>query len=200
MLRLDSLTCRRDERYLFEPISISIKSGECFALLGANGIGKSTLLRTLAGLYDAYDGQFSAEDVLFQGHRLGLDPQLTPLENIGWYCRLRDVEVHEDAILDALQRVDMLDMAVTPVARLSQGQQRRVSMAKWLLAQAQLWLLDEPMTALDTQGQELLNDILSQHCAHGGAVLCSTHVALQVVHANRLTLQAYAGLMSNDDL
>ena len=181
MLDLRDLVCKRDERALFKPVSLSADEGDCIELLGPNGAGKTTMLRTLAGLHGQYDGTFMCTDFIYQGHRIGLDELMTPLENLAWYGALEGARWRDVQLADALARVGMADLALTPCQRLSQGQQRRVAMARWLLSRAQTWLLDEPYTSLDRAGQDLLNAVLAEHCAQGGVVLAATHVSLQVV-------------------
>ena len=180
MLVLDQLTCKRDERVLFIPLSDTVADGECVALTGANGAGKTTLLRTLAGIHTQFDGTFSVTDFLYSGHRVALDELLTPVENLRWYAALEGMTPSDADLRTALARVDMLSLAMTPCQRFSQGQLRRVGMARWLLSQARLWLLDEPLTSLDQAGQALLNDIIAAHTDAGGAVFCATHAPLAV--------------------
>ena len=193
MLTLDQLVCKRDERSLFEPVSLRVEPGQCVELLGANGAGKSTLLRTLAGIHSQFDGAYTCADFLYQGHRLGLDELLCPIENLRWYASVRGVELAESRLRETLERVGMLGDALTPTQQLSQGQQRRVAMARWLLASAELWLLDEPYTALDQAGQGLLNEVIEDHCDGGGAVFCATHTPLTVDCAEQFHLTPLAG-------
>ena len=154
--------------------------GDCVEVLGPNGAGKTTLLRTLAGLHTQYEGDFSCDEFLYQGHRVGLDELLSPLENLQWFAAMVGDVPSEARLHEVLQRVDMAGYAMTECLRLSQGQQRRVGMARWLLHPARLWLLDEPYTSLDRDGQILLNELLAEHCDGGGVVLAATHVPLTV--------------------
>ncbi len=187
MLTLVELACKRDERTLFAPLSETVTPGECVALAGSNGSGKTTLLRTLAGIHSQFEGSFQCEPFLYQGHRIALDELLNPLENLHWFGALDGRTVSDDALRDALARVDMLPYALTPCGRMSQGQQRRITMARWLLSARKLWFLDEPLTALDRQGQVVLNDIIASHIDAGGAVFCATHASLDVA-AREITL------------
>jgi heme exporter protein A len=188
VLSLCELVCKRDGQALFAPLSVSLDAGDCIELLGANGSGKTTMLRTLAGLYTQYDGSYECSDFIFQGHRMGLDELMTPLENLAWYGTLEGLALSEDELRDALVTVGMIKFALKPCQQLSQGQQRRVAMARWLLSCAQLWLLDEPYTSLDASGQDLLNEVLAAHCAQGGAVLAATHVPLKVGNSRSLQI------------
>lgn len=188
VLTLNQLVCTREERPLFEPLSTVLVSGDCVELLGPNGAGKTTLLRSLAGLYGQYEGTFECSDFLFQGHHTGLDELMTPLENLAWFGGLEGRAVAMDEAADVLREVGMFAYAMTPCQQLSQGQQRRVTMARWLLSGAKLWLLDEPYTSLDKDGQKLLNTILARHCGNGGAVLAATHMPLSVGAKRALSL------------
>ena len=189
MLVFDQLSCKRDERALFVPLSDEIRAGECVALTGPNGAGKTTLLRTLAGIHTQFDGAFSAAEFLYSGHRVALDDLLTPVENLRWYAALNGDALSDAELREALVRVDMLALAMTPCQRFSQGQLRRVGMARWLLSKARLWLLDEPLTSLDRAGQALLNEIIAAHIDAGGAVFCATHAPLTVT-SREISLQA----------
>ncbi len=190
LLTATQLASVRDGAPVFQPVDTVLEGGQALEILGANGAGKSTLLRTLAGLHGEFDGTFACTHVLYQGHRLALDELLSPLDNLQWYGDLAGAPATETALKDALDRVGMRRYAFTPVGRLSQGQQRRIAMARWLLAAqatpALLWLLDEPVTALDTSGQALLCELLDAHCAGGGAVAYATHVPLALAEKTLL--------------
>ena len=190
MLRSSDLVSLRNGRAIFDPVTLALAAGDALEVVGPNGAGKTTLMRTLAGLHGQFAGTFHAASLLFQGHRLGLDELLTPLENIRWHAELDGRELADDVLADALNKVAMAGYAFTPVGKLSQGQQRRVAMARWLCAERRLWLLDEPVTALDDAGQSLLCSVLDEHLAAGGAVMYSTHVALAVTSKRALRLRA----------
>ena len=174
------LSCQRDQRDLFEPLSLVVAPGDCIELMGPNGSGKSTLLRTLAGLHSQFRGEYSGVAAVYQGHRLGLDELLSPLENLAWFAGLQDQSLDRNRALKVLARLGLLADAHTACYRLSAGQQRRAAIARWLLAEQPLWLLDEPFNALDVQSQGLLNELMHEHCQAGGAVVCATHLQLQV--------------------
>lgn len=189
LLDLQALSVLRDERVLFAPLTMSISPGQCVEILGPNGAGKTTLLRTLAGLHGQYEGSFQLSDCLYQGHPMGLDELLSPLDNLAWYCALQGTPVDDQRMQTVLEQVGMMAEALTPCQQLSQGQQRRVCMARWLLSPAKLWLLDEPYTSLDRDGQALLNKILSAHCASDGVVVAATHVSLTVTNRISVDIQ-----------
>ncbi|MEM9620995.1 MAG: heme ABC exporter ATP-binding protein CcmA [Pseudomonadota bacterium] len=190
MIKLSQLSCRRGEFKLFAPLDLTVAAGQYIELTGPNGAGKTTLLRTLAGIYQQYDGAFEVEDFLFQGHRIGLDGLLNPLENLTWHAALAGTVVQDEQLREALRRVDMLNYALTPVQAMSQGQQRRIAMARWLLGDARVWLLDEPVTALDSAAQTLLLEMLQSHCAADGIVVCATHTPLDLPGKQSLQLSA----------
>ena len=132
---------------------------------------------------------------VYQGHRLGLDELLSPLENLAWFAGLQDQRLDRDHALAALARLGLLAEAHTACYRLSAGQQRRAAIARWLLAEHPLWLLDEPFNALDVQSRVLLNEILYEHCQGGGAVVCATHLQLQVDGKVTLELEPVAEVL-----
>jgi|TARA_B110000967_G_C18795935_1_gene515754 heme exporter protein A len=179
-LQFDSLACQRDGRALFAELNLTAPAGTCVELLGANGAGKSTLLRTLAGLHSQYQGTFQSPPAVYQGHRLGLDELLTPLENLAWFAGLESCVFDQTKALALAARLGILALAHTPCGKLSAGQQRRVAMIRWVLSGRRLWLLDEPLTALDTHAQAWLNEIIAEHCQSGGSVVCATHTDLSV--------------------
>ena len=190
LLSVNALSCERGGRRLFSPLTLSVLPGDYVELIGANGSGKSTLLRTLAGLHSQFTGEYLSQDVLYQGHRLGLDGLLTPLENLAWFAGLEDQTLDHEATLNALQRAGVLTKAYSLCSAMSAGQQRRVAMARSLLSARKLWLLDEPLTALDASAQDLLRDVIAEHCANGGAVICATHNAIAIDGKSELVLDA----------
>ena len=179
-LQFDSLVCQRDGRALFAEVNLAVEAGSCLEILGANGAGKSTLLRTLAGLHSQYRGCFDCPPGVYQGHRLGLDELLTPLENLAWFAGLEGCSFEPSQALTFATRLGILPLVHTPCGKLSAGQQRRVAMIRWRLSPRKVWLLDEPLTALDTNAQRLLNEIIAEHCQSGGIVVCATHTDLSV--------------------
>ena len=189
MIEFTDFVCRRDGRALFKPISGRVDAGEAIELIGPNGAGKSTFLRALAGLHTQVDGEKHIARLLYQGHRLGLDPLATPLQNIRWFGNLLDNAVTDGQIREALQRVSMVRFATALVGRLSAGQQRRVGMARWLLDSAPVWLLDEPLTALDVEGQKLVDELIQEKLAAGGAVIYATHTDIPIPGKGKLEIE-----------
>ena len=154
---------------------------------GPNGSGKSTLLRLVAGLYPDYEGSVEAPDCFYLGHKPAVSALLSPRENLQWYERAGGAigEAGWSGPMcsprEALAAVGLEACSEIPCGRLSQGQQRRAGLARALLSPHRLWLLDEPLTALDTEGRTLVESFIMDHCAAGGAVLCATHQTLGTV-------------------
>lgn len=177
---LKNLVALRDGMPVFSPIDLVSQAGGCIEITGVNGAGKSTLLKTLAGLHTQFEGTYEIGSVLYQGHRPGLDESLDAFENIDWFTALRGGKAGPDDLIDALTAMGVAALARTPVGQLSLGQQRRVAMARWLLDPASVWLLDEPLTALDGDGQRTLNRIVGDACANGKIVVYATHQAIEI--------------------
>ena len=194
LLELKNLIALRNDIELFRPITITLSSGECLELSGANGSGKSTLLRTLAGLHDQYTGKYVCSDYLYQGHRLGLDETMTPVENLDWFLGVEGSSLEEARLQEILDRVKLHDLAHKPCFRMSQGQKRRVSVARWILSKRSVWILDEPFSHLDYQGVDLVNAVIKEKCLNGGIVICATHVPLQHEDKTEWTLTPFDGL------
>lgn len=180
----------RGETLLLNDFSFRITAGELLWLRGPNGAGKTTLMRVLLGLSHAEAGQVEwcgrprderraefLSDVAWCGHQPGLRPELSPRENLRAWRPLsgRQAAVTID---DALARVGLQSRSDQPCHSLSAGQVRRAGLARLLLSAARLWCLDEPLTSLDADGQDLVGELISDHCARGGAALVSSHQAL----------------------
>ena len=190
LLRLDGLGCERDGRWLFRDLSLTLAPGECVELVGPNGSGKSTLLRVITGLYPDFEGTVRAVDGLYLGHRPGISAVLTAGENLRWYAALQGAT---GEVSQALVEVGMSGYENVPCQQMSAGQQRRVGLARLVLGGAALWLLDEPLTALDASGQSLVQRLIAAHLGRGGAALCATHQPLGVAGARLLDLGASPG-------
>ncbi|MDG2278594.1 MAG: heme ABC exporter ATP-binding protein CcmA [Pseudomonadales bacterium] len=203
MLKIVDLVSTRDGEAVFAPVAFECGAGQSVEIVGPNGSGKTTLLRTLAGLHSQYAGtyQFGSDEApvypLYQGHRIGLDESLSALDNLGWFAALVGQKIAQKDTVDVLARVGALRFAQTPVGQLSQGQQRRVTMARWLQSDARLWLLDEPLTALDENAQTLLVELIDEAVAAGKTVLYATHAGLPVRDKSMLAITAmsqYSGV------
>lgn len=192
LLELRDLYCERDDVPLFAPLSLALRGGELMQLEGANGVGKTTLLRCLCGLSSRYRGEmrwrgaalerhrteFAAESI-FLGHATGLKAALNCRENLLWWAGLRGLDARGE-VEAALERVGLAGYEDSPCYQLSAGQQRRVALARLFLARAPLWILDEPFTAIDRQGVKELEGWLTAQADAGGAVLLTTHQSLSL--------------------
>ena len=184
LLTLRNLGCARGGRPLFEGLNLHLHAGQCVEVHGPNGSGKSTLLRLVAGLFPDYEGSVEAAARFYLGHRPAVSALLSPRENLEWYERAAEgngepaLSRRKSAVQEALATVGLAAWSEIPCGRLSQGQQRRAGLARALVGAERLWLLDEPLTALDEQGRNLVGRLIAEHCAAGGAALCATHQSL----------------------
>ena len=192
MLAAANLFCERDERVLFSDLNFALAGGQALQVQGANGSGKTTLLRILCGLNPDYVGELRwcgepiksvsekfRQGMFYLGHSPAINKTLTPLQNLQWYCATQGYS-DEAAIREALAQQDLSGYEDIPCYQMSAGQQRRVSLARMQLSQARLWLLDEPFTALDMTGVAELEQRIASFVTEGGAVILTTHHALQL--------------------
>lgn len=193
MLEAISLQCVRGERELFHDLSFALGSGEMLLVSGPNGAGKTSLLRLLCGLSPPASGEirWQGESVPAQrseycrhmaylGHHNGVKEELTPLENLRVATAVAGVATAEEKMSAALDRVGLAGYEELPAKLLSQGQKRRVALARLLLADARLWILDEPLAALDVQAVALVEEMLAAHLASGGLAVLTTHQPLNI--------------------
>lgn len=191
MLTVNHLTCERDDRLLFKDVSFFVDAGDIVQIKGANGSGKTTLLRCLAGLFDDYSGDILWQltpykkvfptfvaNLMYFGHQIAVKLNLTVAENVSWYAHLHG-GLHGKNIDDALARVGLSGMADVLCSQLSEGQKRRVALARLLVSHAALWILDEPFSAIDRTGVAQLEDLLMDHAKAGGAVIVTSHHEMQ---------------------
>jgi heme exporter protein A len=189
LLRVADLSCEREGRALFNALNLSLNAGDCVALTGPNGSGKSTLLRCITGLYPDYEGEIEAARSSYLGHRPAVSPGLTVMENLRWYAGLSSAQASCDSdLIERLESVGLAGYEDVLCGRLSAGQQRRVALVRLALDDSPLWLLDEPFTALDLNGQDLVRALIAEHQRNGGAALCATHQDLAVPEATELRL------------
>jgi heme exporter protein A len=180
--------CVRGGREVFSGLDFAVSSGEALAVTGANGSGKTSLLRAIAGLLALAGGSIDleggeselmlAEQAHYLGHRDALKPALSVLENLSFWRNFLGGEV-----LDAGQSLELAGIghaAHLPAAYLSAGQRRRLSIARLIAVRRPIWLLDEPTSALDVAGQTLFTDVMRDHLAHGGLVIAATHAPLGI--------------------
>ena len=195
LLTIEGLECRRGERTLFRGLGFTLDRGAIAWIRGANGQGKTTLLRTLAGLSRPEAGSLAWREpepvgrVLYLAHANALKEELNATESLR-FLRELDGGATDAAGLDAaLVRVGMGSRRAAPVRTLSQGQRRRVALARLALpGTAATWLLDEPFDALDAGGVEILNTLLVEHAHRGGGVVLTSHLPLTIATPRPATI------------
>lgn len=194
-----NLSCIRDDHVLFEALGFELVSGQILLLEGKNGSGKTSLLRILCGFREPdagqvlwcgetiSDGQYYA-DMAYVGHLDGVKKELTVLENLQVTLALG--QAGQYSIEEALAKVHLSGYDDALIQALSAGQKRRLSLARLLITQNQLWILDEPFTSLDKQGIALIETLMVEHCANGGMIVLTSHheIDLQGVDVLRINL------------
>lgn len=196
---LTGVACERGERLLFDAIDLQVGAGSIAWLRGANGCGKTTLLRTIAGLSEPAAGRIerrgaaAAWPCLYLAHANALKDDLSAAESLRFLLRLADGDRDDrgQARVDAaLARVGMSSRRHAPVRTLSQGQRRRVALARLAAADAPaLWLLDEPYDALDDDGVAILDALLAEHAGRGGIVVLTSHLPLRIASPAPIQVQ-----------
>jgi len=190
LLEAERLQSVRGNRTLFTDLDLRVKTGELWQIEGPNGAGKSTLLRILSGLLDPQQGtvrfksqfireyrEYYHQNLLFIGHKAGIKPELTAIENLEYYAAIQGAPLTEPPF-DLLRKVGLVGLEDVPAQRLSAGQQRRIALARLWLSNATLWILDEPFTSLDVAGIQLLHQRFAEHLQSGGAIVLTSHQAL----------------------
>ncbi|MFT3734228.1 MAG: cytochrome c biogenesis heme-transporting ATPase CcmA [Rhodocyclaceae bacterium] len=199
MLEARQLACLRGERLLFRRLDFSVGRSELLRVIGPNGVGKTSLLRMLCGLMHIeagellWQGQAMAQqrdafhaDLLYIGHAPALHELLTPLENLRFAASLMGAATDEAHCREALVELGLTRQLELPCKLLSQGQRRRVALARlWLGAAQKLWVLDEPFTALDVAAVEALARRIDEHLSQGGAVIFTSHQDVDFAHPVR---------------
>lgn len=193
LLAVIDLECIRGDNLLFTGLNFSLHPGQLLQIEGANGSGKTSLLRILAGLSRASEGEVRWEgvDILKQrpayfaqmaylGHSLGVKADLSPLENLRIALALADIAFDGDKVRQALDSVGLAGREDIPARALSAGQKQRVALARLLACPAQLWIMDEPFTALDVSGVALVRNLLEAHLQRGGMAVLTSHQAVEV--------------------
>lgn len=191
-ITLQQLACERDQRELFDGVSLRLEPGEVLQVAGPNGSGKTSLLRILAGLLPPAAGDIGygdqsifklagrerwRRDRLFIGHAPAVKGALSAKENLAWLCALSQ-PASAEAIWQALDKVGLRGFEDVLCQHLSAGQQRRVALARLYLEAHPVWILDEPFTAIDRSGVAALEAHLLAHAANGGTVILTTHHSL----------------------
>ena len=204
MLEVSGLMGVRGERRLFRDLSFRLQPGELLHLAGTNGAGKTTLLRMLCGLTEPEAGQIRwqgqsirelgeafGEALTYVGHANGLSGELTVTENLAAEQQLRGGNA--ETLQHAMHALALEGLADLPAKSLSQGQKRRLALARLLIAPRPLWILDEPFTALDTQSSARLAEIVERHLDGGGLVALTSHQELRFTRATLVTVTLSRG-------
>lgn len=192
----DNLACRRGDRLLFRRLSFALEAGAACHVTGANGAGKTTLIRAAAGLTTPYAGTVRREGALaLLDERTGLDPDLPLGRALAFWFGL-DAVADSHAIMVRL-RLELL--AEVPVRYLSTGQKKRAALARVLGQAAPVWLLDEPLSGLDTASQGLVSALVREHCAGGGIALIASHQPLDVPGMTSFAIEDYAPAEAEED-
>ena len=191
MLAVAQLTCQRGARTLFSGLSFTLPERQWIQIQGANGAGKTTLLRVLAGLVQPQEGTLTWQGqavqecraewqraLLYLGHHAALKEELTPLENLRFSLGLEAMRADETVLMKALDRFGLQEREHLPVRYLSAGQRRRVLLARLLIRPAQVWILDEPYTALDAHATQFLSAVIEDHLEQGGSAILTSHQTL----------------------
>ncbi len=193
MLEADNLECVRGERRLFAGLGFRLEAGELLYLQGRNGAGKTSLLRMLIGLLPPETGEIRWKgepirrtgesfraDLCYLGHLNAIKEELTPLENLLAAARLAGEDLSEDDALDALEQVGLAGREDLACKYLSQGQKRRVALARLVKERRPLWVLDEPFVALDVAAVDWLAGLISAHLQRGGLAVMTTHQRVDI--------------------
>jgi heme exporter protein A len=196
MLTVSQITCERGHRPLFAPASFSLARGQALHLQGDNGVGKTSLLRIVCGLSPAVSGEVRWQGRLvrdvatefraalfYLGHALSLKENLNALENLMADAAVRGHDLSAAQAQAALRRIGLRGREALPVRVMSQGQKRRVALARLMISTANLWVLDEPFVALDPQAVDQLRRVLGQHVAAGGMLLLTSHQPVSLLDA-----------------
>jgi heme exporter protein A len=183
MLEVQDLYCERQRRILFDGLSFTVKAGELLQIKGRNGSGKTTLLKVLTGLYEDFSGKVNWDLdswPLFVSHKPGVKDQLTARENLKWLTELYQGGADQKAIDHALSAVGLAGFEDTLCGSMSEGQRKRVNLARLFILQSPAWILDEPLSAIDVDGVKLIEERMTNHLKSGGIVILTSHQALEV--------------------
>jgi heme exporter protein A len=203
MLEVSNLACSRGDHRLFSGLSLTLRSGQIMQVQGENGKGKTSLLRTLCGFILPDEGRITwyGDDVrdlseeyfaslLYLGHHNAIKDELSALENLQISAGLAGIALDEQQAVSALRRLGLKGRERLPTKVLSQGQRRRVALARLLVGNAKLWVLDEPLTALDVGAVALIQELIGEHLGKQGMVIFTTHQPLVIgdIEISRLSL------------
>lgn len=203
LIECKNIAFERDDVPLFSRVDFCLLTGQVMQVKGANGVGKTTLLRIIATSLKASEGEMFwmgkhlspqlqdyRANLLYIGHSSGVKASLSPSENLRWFYHL--YPCNDVSIANALDRVGLSGYRDVPCHTLSAGQLRRVALARLHLSCARLWVLDEPFTSIDVDGIRQLEAVMNRHLEAGGAIVLTSHQQLCLDNLATLELEAYA--------
>ena len=193
MLEALNVGCVRGERLLFSDINFSLLAGNVVQLTGANGSGKTSLLRIVCGLLAPTEGEIRwqgtnirslgedySQSLSYVGHRNGVKEELTPIENLRISNGLAGISLTLAEAKTALEKIGLTGRETLPARLLSEGQRRRLALARLLTSGARLWILDEVLTSLDRSAVAIMKSLIGEHLQNGGMAIIATHQELDL--------------------
>ena len=192
MLQVKNLSCERANRVLFRNLSFELNQGDALRILGLNGSGKTTLLRILAGLYQEFEGDVKwgrEQYPLYIGHRRGLKALLSARENLLWSAAINGQGAKLAEVDEALRQVSMGSYLDIACGSMSEGQCGRVNLARLVLLNNPVWILDEPFNAIDSDGIQWLLERIKKHLFFGGILVLSSHMEVPLNNLEELELR-----------
>ena len=194
VLSAHDLSLTKGDRLLFDKVNFSVEQAGLLYIKGPNGAGKTSLLRVLCGLLESESGEVRFKQqalrlvrdefhhqLVYFGHKTALNARLSAVENLRFWCQQHAQTITQQEIYQTLSELQLVGLEDVPIGHLSAGQQRRVALARlWFKRSATLWILDEPLTALDTSGMSLLLAKITHFLQQGGAVVMTSHQELEL--------------------
>ncbi len=207
MLKVESLTCERGGRALFENLSFELEPGQALHLSGPNGAGKSSLIKSLTTMRPIEQGIICwkgadikecldqyLQGLLSIGHKSGINMQLSAEQNLSWYLEIAQCALPPEVLINAFKFFGLYGFEDLPAANLSAGQRRRIALCRLLVEQKKLWILDEPFVSLDKEGIESLTGLFCKHLDNKGLLIFSSHQSADLGdRVSTLDLQAFSG-------